>query len=142
MKFSDIMDIAASGLRAQRTRMTVTASNIANAQTTRTREGGPYRRRDPVFEANPIGEGFATGLERKLNSVDVSRIVTDTREPITRFLPDHPDADEHGYVKFPNVDLIEEQANLVGASRGYQANLLVMQKLRSMTDALLRVGQN
>jgi flagellar basal-body rod protein FlgC len=142
MKFSDIMDIAASGLRAQRTRMTVTASNIANAQTTRTREGGPYRRRDPVFEANPVGEGFATGLERKLNSVDVSRIVTDTREPITRFLPDHPDADEHGYVKFPNVDLIEEQANLVGASRGYQANLLVMQKLRSMTEALLRVGQN
>ena len=142
MKFSDIMDIAASGLRAQRTRMTVTASNIANAQTTRTREGGPYRRRDPVFEANPIGEGFATGLERKLNSVDVSRIVTDSREPITRFLPDHPDADERGYVKFPNVDLIEEQANLVGASRGYQANLLVMQKLRSMTEALLRVGQN
>lgn len=142
MKFADIMDIAASGLRAQRTRMTVTASNIANAQTTRTREGGPYRRRDPVFEANPVGEGFATGLERKLNSVDVSRIVTDTREPITRFLPDHPDADERGYVKFPNVDLIEEQANLVGASRGYQANLLVMQKLRSMTEALLRVGQN
>lgn len=142
MKFSDIMDIAASGLRAQRTRMTVTASNIANAQTTRTREGGPYRRRDPVFEANPIGEGFATGLERKLNSVDVSRIVTDTREPLTRFLPEHPDADEKGYVQFPNVDLIEEQANLVGASRGYQANLLVMQKLRSMTEALLRVGQN
>jgi flagellar basal-body rod protein FlgC len=142
MKFSDIMDIAASGLRAQRTRMTVTASNIANAQTTRTREGGPYRRRDPVFEADPVGEGFASRLERKLNGVDVSRIVTDTREPITRFLPDHPDADERGYVRFPNVNLIEEQANLVGASRGYQANLLVMQKLRSMTEALLRVGQN
>lgn len=141
MKFSDIMDIATSGLRAQRTRMTVTASNIANAQTTRTREGGPYRRRDPVFEAERIGEGFASNLERKLHTVDVARIVTDARDPITRFLPDHPDADERGYVQFPNVNLVEEQANLVGASRSYQANLLVMQKLRSMTEALLRVGQ-
>ncbi len=141
MKFSDIMDIAASGLRAQRTRMTVTASNIANAQTTRTREGGPYRRRDPVFEAERLGDGFASKLDRKIHSVDVSRIVVDSRDPITRYLPDHPDANEQGYVEFPNVNLIEEQANLVGASRGYQANLLVMQKLRSMTEALLRVGQ-
>jgi len=141
MKFSDIMDIAASGLRAQRTRMTVTASNIANAQTTRTREGGAYRRRDPVFEAERIGEGFASNLARKINTVDVSRIVVDQRAPITRFLPEHPDANEQGYVEFPNVNLVEEQANLVGASRGYQANLLVMQKLRSMTEALLRVGQ-
>jgi len=141
MKFSDIMDIAASGLRAQRTRMTVTASNIANAQTTRTKEGGPYRRRDPVFEVEKIGDGFASKLDRKINSVDVSRIVVDKRAPITRYLPDHPDANEQGYVEFPNVNLIEEQANLVGASRGYQANLLVMQKLRSMTEALLRVGQ-
>lgn len=142
MKFSDIMDIAASGLRAQRTRMTVTASNIANAQTTRTREGGPYRRRDPVFEANQIGEGFASKLERKIHTVDVARVLVDDRDPITRFLPDHPDADAQGYVRFPNVNLVEEQANLVGASRGYQANLLVMQKLRSMTEALLRVGQS
>lgn len=141
MKFSDIMDIAASGLRAQRARMTVTASNIANAQTTRTREGGPYRRRDPVFEAERVGGGFSGQLERKLNTVDVARIVTDRREPITRYLPDHPDADDQGFVRFPNVNLVEEQANLVGASRGYQANLLVMQKLRSMTEALLRVGQ-
>lgn len=141
MKFSDIMDIATSGLRAQRTRMTVTASNIANAQTTRTREGGPYRRRDPVFEAERIGGGFASKLERKIHSVDVARIVRDDRDPITRFLPDHPDADAEGYVRFPNVNLVEEQANLVGASRGYQANLLVMQKLRNMTEALLRVGQ-
>lgn len=141
MKFSDIMNIAATGLRAQRTRMTVTASNIANAQTTRTREGGPYERRDPVFEAERIGEGFATKLERKIHSVDVARIVTDDRPPIMRFLPDHPDANAQGFVAFPNVNLVEEQANLVGASRSYQANLLVMQKLRSMTEALLRVGQ-
>lgn len=141
MKMSDIMDIAASGLRAQRTRMTVTASNIANAQTTRTDEGGPYRRRDPVFQAERIGSHFASTLERKLRSVEVSRIETDSREPLTRYVPHHPDADADGYVAFPNVNLVEEQANLVSSSRGFQANLLVMAKVRSMAEALMRVGQ-
>jgi flagellar basal-body rod protein FlgC len=141
MDFSDITDIATSGLRAQRTRMTVTASNIANAQTTRTDEGGPYQRRDPVFQAERMGSPFASALERKLRGVAVSRIQQDERDPITRYLPHHPDAGADGYVAFPNVNLIEEQANLVSSSRSFQANLLVMQKVRSMAEALLRIGQ-
>ena len=141
MDMSDIMDIASSGLRAQRTRMTVTASNIANAQTTRTEDGGPYRRRDPVFETERIGSPFASALQRKLRAVSVSRIQEDQREFVTRYLPTHPDANEDGYVEFPNVNLVEEQANLVSSSRGFQANLLVMQKVRSMAEALMRVGQ-
>ncbi len=141
MRMSDIVDIATSGLRAQRTRMTVTASNIANAQTTRTDEGGPYRRRDPVFETERVGSPFGSMLQRKLRSVAVSRIQEDQREPITRYLPYHPEANEEGYVAFPNVNLVEEQANLVSSSRGFQANLLVMQKVRSMAEALMRVGQ-
>ena len=141
MDFSDITDIATSGLRAQRTRMTVTASNIANAQTTRTDEGGPYQRRDPVFEAERVGSPFASTLERKLRSVAVSRIQKDERDPVTRYLPHHPDAGEDGYVAFPNVNLIEEQANLVSSSRSFQANLLVMQKVRGMAEALMRIGQ-
>ena len=141
MDISQIVDIASSGLRAQRARLAVTATNIANAQTTRTREGGPYRRRDPVFEPRPIGGAFASALERKLRGVAVTRVVLDEREPITRFLPEHPDADESGYVDFPNVNLVEEQANLVSASRGFQANLLVMQKVRGMSEALLRIGR-
>ena len=141
MAIPDAMDIAVAGLRAQRTRLTVTTSNIANAQTTRTREGGPYRRRDPVFETERLGDGFASALESKIHSVNVSRIAIDSRDPITRYLPDHPDADEQGYVQFPNVNLVEEQANLVGASRAFQANLLVIQKLNDMDDALMRVGQ-
>ena len=141
MDLSDITDIATSGLRAQRTRLTVTASNIANAQTTRTAEGGPYRRRDPVFEAARVGSPFASALERKLRSVNVSRIQQDDRPPITRYLPHHPDAGEDGFVEFPNVNLVEEQANLVSSSRSFQANLLVMQKVRGMAEALMRVGQ-
>ena len=140
MNMGDIMDIAVSGLRAQRTRMTVTASNIANAHTTRTQEGGPYRRRDPVFESARIGSPFQSALVRKLRAVSVSRIVEDQRPPVTRYMPSHPDATEDGYVAFPNVNLVEEQANLVSSSRGYQANILVMQKVRGMAEALMRVG--
>lgn len=141
MKISEIVDIATSGLRAQRTRMTVTASNIANAQTTRTEEGGPYRRRDPVFMAERTARGFASQLDRKLRAVEVTRIAEDPRDPVTRYVPHHPDANEDGYVAFPNVNLVEEQANLVGASRGFQANLMVMAKVRSMSEALMRIGQ-
>jgi flagellar basal-body rod protein FlgC len=141
MSMSDIMDIATSGLRAQRTRMTVSASNIANAQTTRTEEGGPYRRRDPVFQAEKISSPFDSALKKKLRSVEVSRISEDPRPPITRYVPHHPDANEEGYVEFPNINLIEEQANLVSSSRSFQANLLVMSKVRSMAEALMRIGQ-
>ena len=76
-----------------------------------------------------------------IGAVAVSRIQKDEREPITRYLPYHPDAGEDGYVAFPNVNLIEEQANLVSSSRSFQANLLVMQKVRGMAGALMRIGQ-
>lgn len=141
MNFSDISDIATAGLRAQRTRMTVTASNIANAQTTRTEEGGPYRRRDPVFRSEGLGSDFDSTLHRKLRSVAVSTIAEDSRDPVKRLMPSHPDADADGYVAFPYVNLIEEQANLVSSSRGFQANILVMQKARGMAEALMRIGQ-
>ena len=141
MNFGDIMDIATSGLRAQRTRMTVTASNIANAQTTRTEGGGPYRRRDPVFSAEKISSPFESTLKQKLRAVSVTRISEDKRDPITRYVPHHPDSNEKGYVEFPNVNLVEEQANLVSSSRGFEANLMVMSKVRSMAEALMRVGQ-
>ena len=141
MDLGDIMDIATSGLRAQRARMTVTASNIANAQTTRTEEGGPYRRRDPVFNAERVAKPFASRLEQKLRSVSVTKIAEDPRDPVTRYQPHHPDADEKGYVEFPNVNLVEEQANLVSSSRSFQANLLVMSKVRSMAEAIMRIGQ-
>ncbi|RIK91681.1 MAG: flagellar basal body rod protein FlgC [Proteobacteria bacterium] len=141
MSVSRIGDIAVSGLLAQRVRMTVTASNIANAHTTRTAEGGPYRRRDPVFEAQPAGGSFAAGLDRELSVVTVPRVEVDPRPGSMRLDPGHPDADENGYVRMPNVDLVEEMTNLMQASRSFEANLLSLRKAREMSDAALRIGK-
>lgn len=141
MTLSDVMDIAESGLLAQRARMTVTASNLANAQTTHTREGGPYRRRDPVFEAQPLGGPFGGELERAMRAVSVSYIAYDSRPPIPRHMPGHPDADAQGFVRFPRVDPVEELTNLMSATRSFESNLLILRKARQMAEAVSGIGR-
>ena len=141
MKLSDITDIAVSGLSAQRARMTVTASNLANAESTRTAEGGPYRRRDPVFQAQPL-DPFSSRMDRKLQTVQLTRIALDGRDPIRRHEPSHPDADESGFVAYPNVNVVEEMANMISASRSFEANLVLMGKARRMGEAALRIGRS
>jgi flagellar basal-body rod protein FlgC len=141
VKLGDIMDIAASGLVAQRTRLTVTASNIANAETTRTEAGGPYQRRDPIFEAKQVSGGFGNRLDRALQMVEVRTIAIDDRPPIPRFQPGHPDANEEGIVQFPRVNVIEEMTNMMSAARSFEANVLVMRKVRQMSDALQQIGR-
>ena len=140
MKLTDVVDIGVSGLLAQRARMAATASNLANAQTTRTAEGGPYRRRDPVFSTASIGGAFARGLSRAIHKVKVDRIAVDPRPPITRYQPGHPDASPEGYVALPNVNTVEETANMMSATRSYQANLLILRKAREMARAALNIG--
>lgn len=117
------LSVAASGMSAQRTRAEVITENLANAETTRTPEGGPYRRKDVVFESRP-------SFEAEL--VAVREVVQDTREPIRRFLPGHPDADKDGYVAFPRVNPAEDMVDLLGASRGYQANVSAMNAIKDM----------
>lgn len=141
MNMSDIMDIASSGLRAQRTRLAVTASNIANAQTTRTEEGGPYRRRDPVFVAEPMENRFGNSLRRAVQRVSVERVEIDGREPILRYDPGHPDANEEGMVAFPRISTVDELANVLSASRSYEANLIIVRKVREMSDAAMQIGR-
>lgn len=142
MELRQITDIAVSGLRAQRARMATAASNIANADTTRTAEGGPYQRRDPVFRATALENGSFQGrLDRALRQVDVPRIVADKGAPIERFLPGHPDADEAGMVAFPRVNVIEEMTRVMNASRSFEANLAVMRKVRAMGEATMRIGR-
>jgi flagellar basal-body rod protein FlgC len=138
---SDIMDIAVSALSAQRVRMAVTASNLANAETTRTAAGGPYQRRDPVFQASPVGGHFASQLQRAIRGVEVSGIRLDSREPIIRFEPGHPDADAQGNVRYPRVSVIEETTNMMSASRSYEANLVILRKARAMSEAALQIGR-
>lgn len=141
MKLGDIMDIAASGLVAQRARMATAASNLANAETTRTAEGGPYRRRDPVLTTTPVGGPFAERLDRAVARVEVRSVAVDSRPGETRFDPGHPDANEEGYVALPRVSVVQELANVLSASRSFEASLVIIRKVREMADAAMQVGR-
>lgn len=141
MKLSDITDIAVSGLLAQRARMATTASNLANAETTRTKEGGPYRRRDPVFRSVGVGGPFADRLGREIRKVEVAKVALDRRGFLTRYEPGHPDADKAGFVKLPRVNVVEETANMMSASRSYQASLVILRKVREMARAAMQIGR-
>lgn len=134
--------ISASGLRAQRLRMDVIAANLANAESTRTPEGGPYKRRDVVLEALPGGARFADLLgEATGSSVRVARVVSDTRPPRLVFDPGHPDADPDGYVAMPNVNVVAEMVDLMSASRAYEANIAAVNATKRVLEATLGIGQ-
>ncbi|RME29493.1 MAG: flagellar basal body rod protein FlgC [Deltaproteobacteria bacterium] len=130
------MDIAASGMRAQRVRMNTVASNLANANTTRTEQGGPYRRLDPVFKAVPLREGFAGELNSALASgaysVEVVEVRQDGSPPRLVYDPEHPDADSRGYVAMPNVNVAEEMVNMITATRSYSAAARVLETVKQM----------
>ena len=135
------MEIAGSGLYAQRTRMNVLASNLANARTTRTEEGGPYRRQDPVFRAVPVEDRFRN-LEngRDAYMVEVPEIRADPGPPQRVFDPNHPDADEDGYIELPNVNVVEEMVNMITAARAYESGVTLMQSIKGMAQSALNIG--
>ncbi len=145
MNLFSAMEIVASGLSAQRTRLNLVASNLANAQTTRTAEGGPYMRRDPVFVTRPVSTRFEDlrqdPMSQHASMVEVSEISVDDAPPRMVFDPEHPDADTLGYVQMPNVNVIEEMVNMMTASRAYEAGVTAMQTVRGLADAALRLGQ-
>lgn len=146
MSFMTALEIAASGLSATRERLNLTASNLANAKTTRTAEGGPYRRRDVVQSAATVGGGnFADALKGRVDSalrgVAVTDVVEDSRPPRTAYDPGHPDADERGIVKLPNVNMVEEMVNMIMASRAYEAGVTTMQTVKAMADRAIRIGK-
>jgi flagellar basal-body rod protein FlgC len=123
-------------MSAQRQRAEILVENIANADTTRTAEGGPYRRRDVVFQSASVSSPFSGFLESQLssrpNGVTVSDIVVDQNDPERRYLPGHPDADKDGYVAFPRVNPAEDMVDLLGASRAYQANVSAISAVKDM----------
>ena len=139
MSFGKIYDIAASGLSAQRLRVQLIAANVANSETTRTPEGGPFRRKDAVFQVQPMG---STTDGTPLTGVRVAEGQT-SQEPFpTRHEPGHPDADAAGVVQYPNVNPVEEMVNLTEASRSFDANVAVIRAVRAMASSaqdLLRV---
>jgi flagellar basal-body rod protein FlgC len=122
-------------MAAQRARAEVLVENLANAETTRTPEGGPYRRKDVVFTSSHADSPFATLLGAHLaapGGVEVSDVISDSRPPEQRFLPGHPDADKEGYVAFPRINPAEDMVDLMGASRGYQANVAAISAVKDM----------
>ncbi len=127
------LSIGASGMSAQRARAELLVENLANAETTRTPEGGPYRRKDAVFQSAGVGSPFASVFsDAQASGVEVAEIVTDTRDPERRYLPGHPDADADGYVAFPRVNPAEDMVDLMGAARGYEANVAAIGAVKDM----------
>ena len=134
MSLFSVLNVSASGMSAQRTRAEFIVQNLANADTTRTPEGGPYRRRDVVLETQPLGESFASVLDNQveLTGVSVAEVRVDDSEPARRYLPGHPDADKDGYVAMPRGNPAEDMVDLLGASRGYQANVAAISAVKDM----------
>ena len=136
MSIFSTLSVSVSGMSAQRTRAQILAENLANAETTRTPEGGPYRRKDVVFASEPQGSAFASLFQTEIGpfatGVGVAEIVEDTRDPERRYLPGHPDADADGYVAFPRINPAEDMVDLLGAVRGYQANVAAVTAIKDM----------
>lgn len=140
MNFDNLLvsgSISASGMAAERLRMEVIASNIANAFSTRSQTGGPYRRQDVLFEAILNDQIGAAPADSRLGGVRIVGIVDDPSEMPRVHDPNHPDADENGLVTMPNVALPIEMVNLMTASRAYEANLKVLQTLRQQLEQTL-----
>lgn len=137
------MDVSSSALTAQRRRLELLITNLANSQTTRTPEGGPYRRQDVVFETKsfePFWKVLAE-VEGELQGVGVARVVTDTSPPQMVYQPGHPDADANGYVAFPNVNPMEEMANFMAAKRSYEANVRAFEAIRELVRRSLDIAR-
>jgi flagellar basal-body rod protein FlgC len=135
MSLFAVLSIGASGMAAQRTRAEMLTENMANAETTRTPEGGPYRRKDVVFERTTVASPFSSIFDAQLNApggVAVSEIVTDMKDPELRYLPGHPDANKDGYVAFPRVNPAEDMVDLMGTARSYQANVAAISAVKDM----------
>jgi flagellar basal-body rod protein FlgC len=136
MSLLSVLSVSASGMAAQRTRAQLLVENLANSETTRTPEGGPYRRKDVVFASAPQNSAFASVFQTEMgagvNGVEVSDVIEDTREPDKRYIPGHPDADKDGYVAFPRINPSEDMVDLLSAQRGYQGNVAAMTAIKDM----------
>jgi len=160
MAFLNSFDISGYGLSAQRFRTNLISSNIANAQTTRTDEGGPYRKRNVVFKAVDFEEHLNSRLKENLNVLEyedpldeelgyndkihpsimgvmVDKVVRDDSKPIMKYDPSHPDANKDGYVAFPNINPVVEMSDLIEATRAYQANVSAFQSVKTMATAAI-----
>ncbi len=138
------IDIAASGLSAERTNLNVISMNLANINTTRTPEGGPYVKKEVIFQAAPLKWPFdnlmRTRLERQVKGVKVNQIVEEGGFKRV-YDPNHPDADKDGYVLYPDINVVEEMAKMLTALRTYEANLSTVSSIKSMLNRAIEIGR-
>jgi flagellar basal-body rod protein FlgC len=134
------IEVLSSGLSTARMRVNVLASNIANAETTRTPEGGPYKRKDVVQTAKDIPGTFSNALDRMtLKKPMVAAVMEDQSEPKLVYQPGHPDANQQGYVAYPNINVVSTMTDLMSASRLYQANVTAIETARAMQSEASRI---
>jgi flagellar basal-body rod protein FlgC len=138
MSISTGMSILSKGMSAQRVRVNLVASNLANANTTKTEEGGAYKRKDPIFQAIDIS---GDDINQGLSSVEVSEISTDESPGPKVYDPNHPDADAEGMVEMPNVNVVEEMVNMMTAQRSFEANVQAFATLRDMSQRAIDLGR-
>lgn len=145
MDFFDALNTSSAALSAQRLRMNLISGNLANVGTTRTQEGGPYRRKEAVFAAQPVEQSFkrilADRRNNNLSTVQVAAVIEDPNPPVMKYDPQHPDADEKGYVAMPNINLMEEMVNMISATRSYEANVTALQAAKDMALNALEIGR-
>ena len=145
MDFFSSMNVSSSALTAGRTRMNLISSNLANANATRTPEGGPYKRKDAVFAATPVENSFNRALDgataQYVRKVSVSTIIEDQNSPRLQYDPNHPDANPQGYVAMPNVNVVEEMTDMLSATRSYEANVTAVQAAKNMALKTLEIGR-
>lgn len=146
VNFFQLLDLAGRALSVQRSRLSVVSSNLANAQTTRTPEGGPYRRKDVMLQEAPASEEFGANLHEALNegtsTVELAGVEQDAAPPRMVFDPGHPDADGEGFVAYPNINTVEEMVNMITIMRSYQANLSTITALKEMAERALGIGRS
>jgi flagellar basal-body rod protein FlgC len=140
------LKISSSGLTANKKRMAAISSNIANAQTTRTATGGAYQPKEVVFGSEPARESFSDILngemEEGAQTVVAKEVSGSKKPPVLKYEPNHPDANAEGYVAYPNINTMEEMANMIEASRAYEANINAMNTAKSMAMKDLEIGRN
>ncbi|MDR0434505.1 MAG: flagellar basal body rod protein FlgC [Gracilibacteraceae bacterium] len=144
MSFLNSLDIAGSGLTAQKTRIDVLTQNLVNAETTRTEDGEPYRRKITIFQEKRAGR-FGSYLNRALGEstpgVKVAAVIEDERPLKPVYDPEHPDADEDGYIWMPNVDAVKEMSDMLSATRAYQADVTAVNIIKTMASQALQIGK-
>jgi len=135
------LEVAASGLSAERSRMNIIASNLANARTTSGADGEVYRRVDPLFESRSVNPDTFDPILQEVRSVHMTDVRRDDGPGQLIYDPEHPDSDEDGYVEYPNVNVVTEMVNLMTASRAYEAGVTSIESIKSMAQAAMRIGK-